>query len=79
METRRCSAKKVVNGETIQCEGLRGHNSAHFSENHWWANEHGLPNMTPRQSATMAVVVCGVVGVLFVLLIYFLLYFPHHR
>jgi len=39
----RCKAKIHTREGTLQCEGLDGHQSAHFSGDHWWPNKHGLP------------------------------------
>jgi hypothetical protein len=77
-ETQRCKATKVILGEVKRCEGIRGHNSAHFCEHEWWANENGLPGMvTPRTSTTIAVLMVGIVAALMGLAIYFLLYHHH--
>ncbi|HVJ57750.1 MAG TPA: hypothetical protein VM574_07930 [Terrimicrobiaceae bacterium] len=42
----RCGAIKLdrFSGEKIQCEGLRGHHSAHYSNDEWWPNPNGYPN-----------------------------------
>lgn len=38
-----CKSTKVVHGEVLRCECLRGHSSVHYCGSEWWPNEQGLP------------------------------------
>ena len=73
----RCPNTTHIAGRKIRCAGSKGHNSAHHGQGQWWPNEHGLPYGRPRQSTTIAVLLVGAIGGLFMIAIYFLLYY--HR
>jgi hypothetical protein len=60
-EMKPCKATKVFHGLVIRCEGLAGHDSAHFGEGKWWPNEKGMPIVAGVTNRTLTWFACLVV------------------
>jgi hypothetical protein len=73
-EMKQCKSTRVFNGTVIRCEGLAGHDSAHFGEGKWWSNEKGLPVVTGVSNRAMTWVALVVFGVLAAVVIFWVLW-----
>lgn len=61
-----------LSGESIQCEGERGHNSAHYAGDTWWPNRRGFPNNMASPPWFGCMLLTGIV-VLFIIIFSFII------